>query len=136
MKPAIYKVMVLAALLAIPAALYAQSGSARFNVPFAFIVNGETLPAGGYLVEVQFLNVIGFRRDDGKASLFAVASSQEQRRVTLSSKLVFRQYGDQYFLAEAQFLGTDSARAFRQGKREIQVASAYEHPAIIETAGK
>jgi len=74
MKPAIYKVMVLMALLAIPAAtLYAQSTGSRFTVPSSFVVNGQTLPAGEYFVEGLWWNAVAFHNLKGEPGLVVLA---------------------------------------------------------------
>ncbi len=51
MKNNVIAVLTLGLLLAAPA--LAQSASMKVNVPFDFIVNGKTLPAGEYRVETM-----------------------------------------------------------------------------------
>jgi len=70
MKHAIYKTMILVALLAILATtLYAQQTGARFTVPFSFVVNGQTLPAGDYFIEGLWWNAVAFHNLKGEPGL-------------------------------------------------------------------
>lgn len=135
MKTAIYKMMVLVVLLAIPATiLYAQPTGTWFKVPFPFTVGDKAMPAGEYFVEALYWNAVAFHRSDGKAVLVTIAQSREPRNVT-TPKLVFRHYGNVYFLAEVQF-NADSARAFAPGKEEIELTRALERPANLDVAGR
>src|SRR5208283_2508949 len=116
MKHAIYKVMILAALLAIPAAaLYAQSTSARFTVPFQFVVNGHTLPAGDYVVEGLWWNAVAFHHGKGDANLIVMAQ-YSPRNQEAQTKLIFHRYGSHYVLATAELPNTNYGRAFNAGK--------------------
>ena len=117
MKTAIYKMMVLVVLLAIPATiLYAQPTGTWFKVPFPFTVGDKAMPAGEYFVEALYWNAVAFHRSDGKAVLVTIARSGEPRNVT-TPKLVFRNYGDVYFLAEVQSMRTQHARS-RQARKK------------------
>ena len=140
MKPAIYKVMILAALLAIPAVnLGAQSTGARFTVPFDFLVNGYSLPAGDYFVEGLWWNAVAFHHGKGQANLIVMAVSGT-RTQEAQTKLIFHKYGDQYILAKAELPNTYSSRAFQTTAvtHVIKVAGnvVSAHPEIVEIAGK
>jgi hypothetical protein len=136
MKHATYKVMVLAVLLAIPAAtLYAQQTGSRFAVPFSFVVNGHTLPAGDYFVEGLWWNAVAFHNGKGEANLVVMAQ-QSPRTQEVKTKLIFHRYGENYILASAELPNMDYARSFPTGKRERQVAQSEGAPQIIEVAGK
>ena len=134
MKPAIYKVMVLTALLAIPAAtLYAQSTGSRFTVPTSFVVNGQTLPAGEYFVEGLWWNAVAFHNLNGEPGLVVLAQ-YSPRTQEVKTKLIFYRYGDHYILASAELPNTNHARAFQTGKVEGKVAQT--KPEIVEISGK
>jgi hypothetical protein len=70
------------------------------NIPFDFIVGGEKLPAGKYTVETSAAQRVLMVRN-WKTKQGAGAISQDYQ-VPRGSKphLVFRRYGDQYFLAK------------------------------------
>ena len=113
MKPAIYKIMVLVALLAIPAVtLNAQQTGARFTVPFDFVVNGYALPAGDYLIEGLWWNAVAFHHGTGQANLIVLAG-KGTRTQEAKTKLIFLRYGDQCVLSKAELPNTDSSRAFQ-----------------------
>jgi len=140
MKSAIYKVMVLLALLAIPTlTLNAQSTGARFAVPFDFLVNGYSLPAGDYFVEGLWWNAVAFHHGKGQANLILMAE-KGTRAQEVQTKLIFHKYGDQYILAKAELPNTDSSRAFQTTavSHVIKVAGAVPQPRpeIVEIAGK
>ena len=140
MKQAIYKVMVLAVLLAIPAAtLYAQQTGSRFSVPFSFVVNGYSLPAGDYFIEGLWWNAVAFHHGKGQANLILMAE-RGTRTQEVKTRLIFHKYGDQYILAKAELPNTDFSRAFQTTavSHVIKVAgtTAQARPEIVEIAGK
>ena len=85
----------------------AQSANQRFtaNIPFAFSVGNEKLPAGEY--EVMIVNPSSDQRVLRIRSLHGTESAMLRTHAVMSSnsqvdaKLVFRGYGDSYFLAQA-----------------------------------
>ena len=140
MKPAIYKIMVLMALLAIPAVnLNAQQTGARFTVPFDFVVNAYALPAGDYFVEGLWWNAVAFHHGKGEANLIVIAE-KGTRTQDVKTKLIFHKYGDQYILAKAELPNTDSSRVFQTTSvsHTIKVAGepAKPQPEIVEIASK
>ena len=139
MKPAIYKVMILAALLAIPAVVNAQSTGARFTVPFDFVVNGYSLPAGDYFVEALWWNAVAFHHGKGQVNLILMAD-RGARTQEVQTKLVFHNMVISTFLAKAELPNTDFSRAFQTAavSHVIKVAGRVDQgrPGIVEIAGK
>lgn len=140
MKHAIYKVTILVALLAIPAAtLYAQQTGSRFTVPFEFVVNGYNLPAGDYFIEALWWNAVAFHHGKGEANLIVLAQ-QSKRTQEVQTKVIFHKYGDHYILASAELPNTDFSRAFQTTavSHVIKVAGAgpEARPEIVEIFGK
>ena len=140
MKPAIYKIMVLVAMLAIPAAtLYAQQTGSRFTVPFSFVVNGQMLPPGDYFIEGLWWNAVAFHNLKGEPGL-VVMGQYAPRTQENHTKLIFHRYGDRYVLASAELPNTDKARAFQTEavshviKPQGTVSQA--RPEIVEIRGK
>ncbi len=87
-----------AAAVAVPA----QARDVKFNVPFTFVVNGETLPPGTYEVtrELSVLLVRGY--DHGAAVVTARAEFRGER----DPSLLFNRYGDRYILVEPGWAAT------------------------------
>jgi hypothetical protein len=74
------------------------------QVPFAFNAGGKTLPAGEYTVTVSNpasdRNVLQVRRSDGSVSVM-LQTTDVIGKSNANAKLMFRRYGDQYFLSQA-----------------------------------
>jgi hypothetical protein len=139
MKPAIHKILVLVALLTIPAStLYAQQTGAGFSVPFDFLVNGQSLPAGDYFIESMWWNAVAFHHGKGEANLI-ILGERGPRTQDVQTKLIFHRYDSQYILASAELPNTDQARTFQTGvvSHVIKVGkTAQARPEIVEIAGK
>jgi len=139
MKPVIFKVMVLVALLGIPAsALFAQSTGSWFKVPFEFTVRGNAMPAGDYFVEnLWWWNVVVFHGTN--KNLIVLAEALEQRQIGVP-KLVFHRYDNDYMLSSIELRNTDYARTFQTGvvSHVIKVGKtvAQARPEIVEIAGR
>ena len=89
MKPAIYRVLILIAVFAIPVVtLNAQSTGARFTVPFDFIVNGYALPAGDYFVEGPWWKAVAFHHAKGEANLIVLAQYSPRTQETQSKLII------------------------------------------------
>lgn len=87
--------------LALAGNVSAQDHAARATVPFNFNVGDKWLPAGKYLITSNMTDpwVISIRSADGKVVLLGVVAESDGQRLT-AGKLVFKKYGDEYFLHE------------------------------------
>jgi len=140
MKPAIYKTMIMVALLAILATtLYAQQTGSRFTVPFSFVVNGQTLPPGDYFIEGLWWNAVAFHNLKGEPGLVVMAQ-YSPRTQEAKTQLVFHRYGNQYVLASAELPNTNHARAFQTAVVshviKVDKTIAQPRPEIVEIGGK
>jgi hypothetical protein len=102
------------------------------NVPFDFMVNGKTLPSGHYTVEQgNTQNTLVIRNWETKQAIGAITQNCE---VGAGSKpqLIFRRYGNQYFLVQA----IDGARGSElpKSKAEREAAKA-GHDNLVMNAG-
>jgi hypothetical protein len=88
---------ILAATLIPISSACAHAQSVEFKVPFDFNVSHQVLPAGTYRVSYTSENIILIRSQDGRFNAFSSTYAGDDQS-TGSGKLVFRQYGDQYFL--------------------------------------
>jgi hypothetical protein len=86
---------VCAALLAAASLGQTRPGDMVVDVPFAFLVNGQTLPAGHYVVVAA--GDYHIRISTPRAGLYVLTKGAS--RTDSSSKLVFHRYGDTYFLS-------------------------------------
>lgn len=72
----------------------------KAQVPFHFVVNGKTMPAGECTIAVvadSGQTVLLIR--SGKQQTFLVPNADESPKARKETAFVFHQYGDQYFLA-------------------------------------
>lgn len=113
------------------------------HIPFAFQVGDKTLPAGDYSIKRLSTNALLVQSTDGDQSALAQAPrSVEQSRnaKATTEKLVFRQYGEQYFLAQVWMTKGAGGRelnmsgAERKAASELQLAQNGAKPQTIEVA--
>jgi hypothetical protein len=86
----------LAAILT-PMHLAAQSNPMDVTVPFNFAIGAKALPAGDYKV-TNDCGIIRLDSVDGNAHMAAIGIAVETKNG--ETKLVFKKYGDRYFLAQ------------------------------------
>ncbi len=94
------------------------------HVPFDFIVNNQELPAGKYQVLL---------RENGKTSQLRISGADKQPRLTVFSipkdtptyvtntRMVFRRYGNRYFLGKIWARGEASGHEIARSKAEKQL---------------
>lgn len=119
------RIKLCAALLAAASAGMAQAqtrpGDMVVDVPFAFMVAGQSLPAGHYIVAAV---------DDSHIRIFNsstrglyVPTFGALRTTSDGSKLVFHRYGDSYFLAAMWITGNTTGRQLFRSRAEREMAN-------------
>jgi hypothetical protein len=95
-------------------------GDVVVDVPFAFIVAGQQLPAGRYIVTSRdgFIRIFS----TNKEGLF-VPTHAAVRTASDESKLVFHHYGDTYFLSCVWVKGTTTGKQLYPSRAEREVAA-------------
>jgi hypothetical protein len=98
----------------------ASPGDVVVEVPFAFNVAGQQLPAGHYIVTSQdgFIRIFSA----SKQGLF-VPTHTAVRAASEQSKLVFHRYGDTYFLSCVWVKGTTTGKELYPSRAEREVAA-------------
>ena len=93
------------------------------NVPFEFAVGNTAMPAGEYLVKVtgpqgtlQIINRMN------SATVFMTTNTTIASEPQATSKLIFNQYGDRYFLSQVWTAGNANGRQLRKSDREKETA--------------
>lgn len=103
-----------------------QLASSRLiaDIPFDFIVGDVTLPSGNYTVRAATSNGDGLRISsrDGKRSVIRLSNSIAEKSQKRTARMVFRRYGQQYFLAEV-WTGEDHGLQLMKSKRERNLRS-------------
>ncbi len=124
MKSRIYGALATLAVALTVGVSFAQAQSrVNADVPFAFSLQGQSMPAGNYEVISlgnQALEIWNLDAQRGTlvAKQMSLQSSNDQ-----SPKLVFHKYGDQYFLTQIWY-SQDSGIGFAESKREKEVKTA------------
>ncbi len=92
------------------------------DVPFSFIVGEQHLPAGKYIVAATTNtgDTLLVKSRDARASAMRLSNSLEGRRGEASVKLVFRRYGQRYFLGEV-WGGDSIGRQLIKSKQERSI---------------
>jgi hypothetical protein len=92
------------------------------NVPFAFQNGSQHLSAGLYTISTSYQNIASIR--GASRSGFALTGLDEDSQPSKTTRVVFRKYGDQYFLNEIWVKGDTTHTYFLQSKRESVELSA------------
>jgi len=115
-------------LLFTAATLFAQTESQRLmkvNIPFAFSVEDHSMPAGECLVlTVTPERSIRIVSADGKHSATVNTLPNYAKSPSETSRLVFHNYGDEYFLSQVWTAGQNVARNPLSSKRAMEIASS------------
>ena len=100
---------------------HAQAGKQfTVTIPFNFYVAGKTLPAGQYHVGRSSEDSEGLvlRGTDGRTGVFVLTRGIQTAEVQQQSKLVFRRYGDKYFLGEVWISARSNGRELPNSRKE------------------
>ena len=114
-------------LLLVAACANAQSVNVRANVPFDFVVDNVTLPAGAY--SIQSINdgigspTLLVRGSDNQVMRLVGSNAAEHFKSAEKSHLLFHRYGDTYFLAQIWMEGDKYGRELRKTRREAEIAT-------------
>ena len=118
----------------------AQSARSKItNIPFDFIVGEKTLPAGEYTFEPNRRdsdNVWLIQSRKGNASVLVATISVRANQSPDETQLVFRKYGDQYFLSQIWTPGGNTGRELLITRSERELAkNGIEREKVVVTRG-
>jgi len=124
MKRQVFNLISLLSLLLVAGLAIAQTGNVHANVPFSFSVGRRTLPAGTYNIGPISSGsmVLLVQGRSGNSSMMAGSNAAESNKAADKTKLVFRRYRDQYFLAEIWVEGATRGRQLPKSSREKELA--------------
>ena len=119
------------ALLAAASATMGQTkpGDMIVDVPFAFVVDGQALPAGHYIVAATGDDHV--RIFNSQTTGLYVPTHGASRTNSDGSKLVFHRYGDTYFLSAVWVTGNTTGRELFRSSAERELA---DHKTEMELA--
>lgn len=95
------------------------------NIPFDFQIGNKVLPAGAYDVKRLSQTSMLIRSADGQRSAIAVAPKSARTSAdekAAQTRLVFHQYGNQYFLAQVWMNKGGEGRELNKSDAEREAA--------------
>jgi hypothetical protein len=113
------------------------------QIPFAFQIGDKTLPAGDYSIKQLSQDTLAIESLNGDERVVAPAAGRVEQNPNAkpsTEKLVFRQYGEQYFLAQVWMTRGASGRelnktdAERNAASELKLARHGAKPKTIEVS--
>ena len=96
----------------------------RANVPFDFVANRATVPAGTYSITRLDMtsNIVVIHSLNKKANLMVGTMKRGSQKTCDKTKLVFHRYGNRYFLSQIWVQGSSYLRELPKGKLEAEIA--------------
>lgn len=127
-KQTIHRIFALATLAAtafLSQALHAQVNvyASSVNVPFAFDYGTQHFTAGTYTVKMLDMNVLSV--SNNAETGWAIIQSDTEPGRSSDGYLIFRKYGNRYFLAEYHPANSQTSASVMQSKKERSVARDY-----------
>jgi len=103
------------------------------QVPFNYIANGKTMPAGECKVSVDNDGQAILRIASGNKQIFALPITNDSAKASEESKLVFHKYGDRYFLASVSRLGQNRSYTLPAGslEKELRASNVEEKDVML-----
>ena len=98
----------------------------RADIPFSFHVGSATLPSGKYTVNrpASTNGMLLVRSEKGGKSAYAISNNKEKGIEASNTRLVFRRYGDQYFLSQVWVKGETAGITIPVSKEEKKVINS------------
>ena len=93
------------------------------QVPFEFMVANKTVPAGEYFVEAFTMdgNTLVIRNTEAKVAVVSRSSQSEGKQDASNYALVFKHYGDRYFLSGIRLQGSKITYRLPESKVEVEL---------------
>jgi hypothetical protein len=119
--------------LLVTTAASAQTIGLKVSVPFSFIVNRSTLPAGEYSVQSvdDQGRVLAIRGLTTKTANLVISNSCQTMKPVSQTKLFFHRYGDRYFLNRIWVGGMNAGHELPANPREREVAKDFSMQEVV-----
>ena len=115
------------------ASIQAQSRTTRASISFDFAAANRSMKAGEYTVQQVSAQTILLKSADKKSQVFVMTPQSVNSTERRPQRLVFRRYGNSYFLGEiwtTEFAGMRLAPS----KEERAIAKTSDRPQSVEIA--
>ncbi len=102
----------------------AQGVTVQANIPFAFVVGDQSLPAGEYNIKPASGDsaALTIRSTDGKRVILTITQACAARDPWDKTELVFHHVGQQYFLSQIRVEGYVQGRQLPANRAEAELA--------------
>jgi hypothetical protein len=132
----IFSMLSLAVTLTVAAVYANPTDTLKANIPFDFSVGNKTLPGGVYTVRpITSTGMLRIRREDGREAVMIQTNGVIARQAQDQTKLVFRRYGNKYFLVQIWTAGDSNGRELWKSRTErelIKKGSNYLAKNVVE----
>jgi len=115
--------VILVALSGLMAAQSLSQSTVKADVPFDFMVNNRIIPAGECVIGAASMDspALVIRNAEARKSALSASSRQESRKAADSTVLVFKHYGDQYFLSSIRLEGSNVTYELPESRAEAEL---------------
>jgi hypothetical protein len=118
-----------------PVAGYAQSGTLRLQVPFAFHAGSQTLPPGVYEIHSVSPQVVRIANMGTPARAFVLTQTIMDKKARSTARLIFSRYGNDYFISDI-FWRDNSGRTTVKSPMELELAKNKGPAEIVSVPGQ
>ena len=138
-KTSVLLILVAALLLITTSALAGPGTKIRANVPFAFYIGNEQLPAGNYIFEMRAIGfgsssssaVAVYRQDGSMATLIPTISEGWGSRRMADGHLHFTRYSASYFLNKVEGPASGASLITTKAERELRAQDSRAQETVI-----
>ena len=123
MKRKMWALAVLLMFSGLAAAQLMSNSRIATQVPFEFVAANKIIPAGECVVQVTKIDptILTMRNASSKVGVFLPTSLDENKKAANSYALVFKRYGNQYFLSAIKLEGSKIAYRVPESKAEAEL---------------
>lgn len=129
----IFRAIALTAAVCVVMPVFGQTTKARVDVPLAFEVGTESMPAGQYTFERDTTSWQMLITDPAGVTRAVMTTPVGDPRSPIDGKLVFEKTGDSYRLAEIHLAGAPNGVKVPATKTQIELAKR-QRPQHVEVA--
>lgn len=140
MKKQLFSILGMLCLLIVAPSAFAQSINVLANVPFSFSIDKSTLPAGEYQIRAvdgsggHVLAIQNREANMGRMFLTNYVSRPASPASSQTAKLVFKRYGDEYFLSQIWTVDNDTGRELPTSAHEKELARGLTGTKVLVSA--
>jgi len=99
------------------------TSTVKANVPFDFVANNQIIPAGEFAIKAEgaSIPILVIRNVETKKSTMSVSSFDDAGKPADQTVLVFKRYGNQYFLSSVRVEGSNTSYQLPTNKAEKEL---------------